>query len=276
MGRYIARRLAQGARGHLRRDGVRVRHHPDRSATREVHAAALGHGGAARRRAAQRSGSTTASSSSSSHFLGDLVRLDLGESTYVRGTPALDGRVRLPAADAAARRRWACSIAVVLSIPLGVIASRKPGRHHRPRAHHAQPDRAVDAAVLPRLHPADHVHRAAAMVRDRARARGHEPRPAGDLPGAAGHRPAGDGGALVDDRRAQHPVRQGRQGEGPEPAPDPRRARPQATPASRTSRCSAGRSSVPSPATRSSSSRCSTGPASASWPRPRSRTRTSS
>jgi len=59
-------------------------------------------------------------------FVGDLVQGDLGESTYVRGTPALDVVVdylprtlQLVAAG--------MLIAVVLSIPLGVIASRKPG-----------------------------------------------------------------------------------------------------------------------------------------------------
>lgn len=59
-------------------------------------------------------------------FLGDLVRLDLGESTYVRGTPALDvvfdylpRTLQLVA--------FGMLIAVVFSIPLGVIASRKPG-----------------------------------------------------------------------------------------------------------------------------------------------------
>jgi len=59
-------------------------------------------------------------------FLGDLVRLDLGESTYVRGTPALDvvfdylpRTLQLVAAG--------MFLAVVFSIPLGVIASRKPG-----------------------------------------------------------------------------------------------------------------------------------------------------
>ena len=58
--------------------------------------------------------------------MGDLVQGDLGESTYVRGTPALDvvfdylpRTLQLVAAG--------MLIAVVLSIPLGVIASRKPG-----------------------------------------------------------------------------------------------------------------------------------------------------
>ncbi len=60
------------------------------------------------------------------HFLGDLVRLDLGESTYVRGQPALNvvfdylpRTLQLVA--------FGMIIAVLLSIPLGVIASRRPG-----------------------------------------------------------------------------------------------------------------------------------------------------
>jgi peptide/nickel transport system permease protein len=60
------------------------------------------------------------------HFLGDLVRLDLGESTYVRNTPALD-----VVFDYLPRTLQLVGLgmlmAIVLSIPLGVIASRKPG-----------------------------------------------------------------------------------------------------------------------------------------------------
>lgn len=59
-------------------------------------------------------------------FLGDLVRGDLGESTYVRGVPALEvvfdylpRTLQLVA--------FGMTIAVVLSVPLGVIASKKPG-----------------------------------------------------------------------------------------------------------------------------------------------------
>jgi peptide/nickel transport system permease protein len=59
-------------------------------------------------------------------FLGDVVRLDLGDSTYVRGQSALSvvfdyfpRTLQLVALG--------MLIAVVLSIPLGVIASRKPG-----------------------------------------------------------------------------------------------------------------------------------------------------
>ncbi len=59
-------------------------------------------------------------------FLGDLLRLDLGESTYVRGHSALSvvfdylpRTIQLVALG--------MLFAVVLSIPLGVLASRKPG-----------------------------------------------------------------------------------------------------------------------------------------------------
>lgn len=59
-------------------------------------------------------------------FLGDVIRLDFGESTYVRGRPALD-----VVFDYLPRTLQlvgvGMSIAIVLSIPLGVIASRKPG-----------------------------------------------------------------------------------------------------------------------------------------------------
>lgn len=60
------------------------------------------------------------------NFIGDLLRLDLGDSTYVRGHSALSvvmdympRTLQLVALGMA--------VAVVLSIPLGVIASRKPG-----------------------------------------------------------------------------------------------------------------------------------------------------
>ena len=59
-------------------------------------------------------------------FLRDLVRLDLGDSTYVRNTPALDvvfdylpRTIQLVA--------FGMVLATVLSIPLGVVASRRPG-----------------------------------------------------------------------------------------------------------------------------------------------------
>lgn len=60
------------------------------------------------------------------HFLGDLLHLDLGESTYVRGEPALSvvfdylpRTLQLVA--------FGMGLAVVFSIPLGVIASKRPG-----------------------------------------------------------------------------------------------------------------------------------------------------
>jgi peptide/nickel transport system permease protein len=59
-------------------------------------------------------------------FLGDVVRLDFGTSTYVRGRPALSvvfdylpRTLQLVAAGMA--------LAMILSIPLGLLASRKPG-----------------------------------------------------------------------------------------------------------------------------------------------------
>ncbi|MEO5899676.1 MAG: ABC transporter permease [Ilumatobacteraceae bacterium] len=59
-------------------------------------------------------------------FLGDLVRLDLGQSTYVRGHSALS-----VVFDYFPRTLQLVGLgmlfAVLLSIPLGVIASRKPG-----------------------------------------------------------------------------------------------------------------------------------------------------
>jgi peptide/nickel transport system permease protein len=59
-------------------------------------------------------------------FVGDLVRLDLGKSTYVRGQSALHvvldylpRTLQLVAAGMV--------VAIVLSVPLGLLASRKPG-----------------------------------------------------------------------------------------------------------------------------------------------------
>jgi peptide/nickel transport system permease protein len=59
-------------------------------------------------------------------FVGDLLNGDLGESTYVRGTPALEvvfdylpRTLQLVAVG--------MTFAVVASLPLGVIAARKPG-----------------------------------------------------------------------------------------------------------------------------------------------------
>ena len=158
MGRYIARRLAAGARGHLRRHGVRVRRHPPDRRSREVHAAALGHRGTARRDAALRSGSTDRSRAQFVDFLGDLVRLDLGESTYVRGQSALSvvfdylpRTLQLVA--------FGMLLAIVLSIPLGVLASRKPGGPLDRCSPRSVARRAVDAAVLPRLRAADRCSR---------------------------------------------------------------------------------------------------------------------
>jgi peptide/nickel transport system permease protein len=59
-------------------------------------------------------------------FLGDLLRLDLGESTYVRGQSTLSVVFDyLPRTLQLVGLGMA--VAVVLSIPLGVLASRRPG-----------------------------------------------------------------------------------------------------------------------------------------------------
>lgn len=59
-------------------------------------------------------------------FLGDLVRLDLGESTFVRGTPALDVVVDyLPRTLQLVA--FGMVVAVGASVPLGIISSRRPG-----------------------------------------------------------------------------------------------------------------------------------------------------
>jgi peptide/nickel transport system permease protein len=60
------------------------------------------------------------------HVIGDLFRLDLGQSTYVRGHSALSVVFDyIPRTLQLVGLGMLC--AVVLSIPLGVIASRKPG-----------------------------------------------------------------------------------------------------------------------------------------------------
>ncbi|MEO8266290.1 MAG: ABC transporter permease [Ilumatobacteraceae bacterium] len=60
------------------------------------------------------------------HFIGDLLRLDLGQSAYVRGHSALS-----VVFDYIPRTLQLVGLgmlfAVLLSIPLGVLASRKPG-----------------------------------------------------------------------------------------------------------------------------------------------------
>lgn len=125
MGRYIARRLAQGLVVIFgvtvfvfiitRMVGDPVKFMLPLSATEEERAA---------RRAAL--GLDKSIPAQFVDFLGDLIRLDLGESTYVRGQSALS-----VVFDYLPRTLQLVSlgmiIAVVLSIPLGVIASRKPG-----------------------------------------------------------------------------------------------------------------------------------------------------
>jgi peptide/nickel transport system permease protein len=60
------------------------------------------------------------------HFLGDVIRLDFGESTYVRGQDALT-----VVFDYLPRTLQLVGlgmlIAISLSVPLGLLASRKPG-----------------------------------------------------------------------------------------------------------------------------------------------------
>lgn len=125
MGRYIARRLAQGLVVIFgvtvfvfiitRMVGDPVKFMLPLSATEEERAA---------RRAAL--GLDKSIPAQFVDFLGDLVRFDLGESTYVRGQSALS-----VVFDYLPRTlqlvSFAMIIAIVLSIPLGVIASRKPG-----------------------------------------------------------------------------------------------------------------------------------------------------
>ncbi len=125
MGRYIARRLAQGLVVIFgvsvfvfvitRMVGDPVKFMLPLSATEEERAA---------RRAAL--GFDDPIITQFGRFLGDLVRLDLGTSTYVRNQPALDvvfdylpRTVQLVA--------FGMLLAVILSVPLGVIASRRPG-----------------------------------------------------------------------------------------------------------------------------------------------------
>ena len=105
------------------------------------------------------------------HFVGGLLRLDLGDSTYVRGQSALS-----VVFDYLPRTLQLVGLgmlfAVVLSIPLGVLASRKPGGPTDRILTTLEPRRAVDAAVLPRLRAADRLHREAALVRIRVPDRG--------------------------------------------------------------------------------------------------------
>lgn len=59
-------------------------------------------------------------------FVGDLTRLDLGESTYVRGEPTLSVVFEyLPRTFQLVA--FGMALAVVLSLPLGMFAARRPG-----------------------------------------------------------------------------------------------------------------------------------------------------
>ena len=127
MGRYIARRLAQGLVVIFgvtvfvfvitRLVGDPVKFMLPLSA----------HRASERQREVPHWGSTSASRCSSSHFVGGLLRLDLGESTYVRGQSALVRGLRLPARAPSQLVALGMLLAVLVSIPLGVLASRKPG-----------------------------------------------------------------------------------------------------------------------------------------------------
>lgn len=125
MGRYIARRLAQGLVVIFgvtifvfvitRMVGDPVKFMLPLSATAEEREA--------RREAL---GLNESIPSQFVDFVGDLVRFDLGESTYVRGQSALSvvfdylpRTLQLVA--------FGMVLAIVFSIPLGVMASRKPG-----------------------------------------------------------------------------------------------------------------------------------------------------
>ena len=92
-------------------------------------------------------------------FVGDLLHLDLGTSTYVRGEPALD-----VVFDYLPRTLELVALgmllAMLLSIPLGLLASRKPGGVLDRFLTTISADRAVDAAVLPRQRDGDPLHRA--------------------------------------------------------------------------------------------------------------------
>jgi peptide/nickel transport system permease protein len=125
MGRYIARRLAQGVLVIFgvtvfvfvvtRVVGDPVKFMLPLSATEEERAATRHALGLDQSLLAQ-----------FRDFLGDLIHLDLGTSTYVRGRPSLDvvfdylpRTLELVA--------FGMLIAIVLSVPLGLLASRKPG-----------------------------------------------------------------------------------------------------------------------------------------------------
>ena len=132
-------RLAAGAGGHLRGHRVRVRRHPHGRRSREVHAAALGHRGTARRHSATRSASTIrsrrSSSTSSATWSGSTSARAPTSAASRRSSVVFD---YLPAHA----RNWSAFgmlLAVVLSVPLGVLASPQAGRAARPAAHHAQP-----------------------------------------------------------------------------------------------------------------------------------------
>lgn len=125
MGRYIAKRLAQGLVVILgvtvfvfvvtRMVGDPVKFMLPLSATEEQRAARRAELGLDRPIPEQ-----------FTEFVGDLVRLDLGESTYVRGEPTLDVVFDyLPRTFQLVV--FGMVLAVSFAIPLGVFAARRPG-----------------------------------------------------------------------------------------------------------------------------------------------------
>jgi peptide/nickel transport system permease protein len=125
MGRYIARRLLQGLVVIM---GVTVFVFAITRLVGDPVKFMLPLGATQEERAARRAelGLDKSIPSQFVTFIGDLVRLDLGESTYVRGQSSLSvvfdylpRTIQLVALG--------MSLAIVLSIPLGVIASRRPG-----------------------------------------------------------------------------------------------------------------------------------------------------
>ena len=239
MGRYLSARLVQGAIVDHRRQRARVRRHPDDRRSGQLHPAAVGVAGAARRAPRESRLRPARSSRQFGSFAADAIRLDFGDSTYFRNEAALDIVMRfLPKTLQLVVAGM--SIAFFASIPLGAICRPASGTPARQDARHAQPHRSGDPAVLPRPgDPADHEREVQPRpVRRRAV---DPPDLPGDHAGAAGDRPADDGRALGDDRRAEQPVRQGGQGQGSQPRCASSACTPCATRRSRSSRCSAGR-----------------------------------
>ncbi len=269
MGRYIA--AIGSSRGSSSSSGspCSSSSSPASSATRSKFMLPLSaHRGAARRLRTRRSASTDSHPrASSSTFLGDLVRLDFGESTYVRGSRRLVVVLRLPAPTRSSWSRSACC-SRSCSPAARLLAAPRPGGPLDRLLDHAQPRSACrcrsssSASVL--LHrtspsscrwfetgPGPWTHHL-----DPAR------RSCLALP-AIGRLAMVVRSSMIDELNTQY-VKAAKAKGMSHPA-HRRRARPAQRRRSRTSRCSAGRSSARWPATPSSSRRCSPGPGSASW-----------